>query len=315
MKQAKIVFDRIVEIRMDMGAGSKGANLGPEALIHSFKENRDISLDNIKSIIIENGYSNDSNMETDPFAKNIGGILQNYQSISTQINDLITENKKLLVFSGDHSSAGGIIAGIKMAHPEQRLGIIWIDAHADLHTPFTTPSGNIHGMPLAISLGIDNKGKSPNALNDHTLQLWEKLKNTGGISPKIRFQDLAFIGIRELESQEVQLIDNNGIKNFNVEEFRSNGQNASLLSINEHLKDCDRIFVSFDVDSLDTSVSRGTGTPVDNGFLPEEITGILKYFMRNPKLCCLEITEINPVLDKERPMAEAARKILSEALN
>lgn len=86
------------------------------------------------------------------------------------------------------------------------MGVIWIDAHADLHSPYTTPSGNMHGMPIACSLGEDNKERQQNRPDDETVEWWEKLKNMGGIFPKINYEDLIFIALRDFEPAEDHLI-------------------------------------------------------------------------------------------------------------
>ena len=93
-----------------------------------------------------------------------------------------------------------------MAYPDKKLGVIWIDAHADLHSPYTTPSGNMHGMPIACSIGEDNMEKAQNKLDDDTIEYWEKLKNLGGICPKINYSDLVYIALRDFEPAEDFLI-------------------------------------------------------------------------------------------------------------
>src|SRR5204863_2735786 len=109
--------------------------------------------------------------------------------------------------SGDHGTSGGTITGIKMAKPNSKLGVIWIDAHADLHTPYTTPSGNMHGMPLAAAIGEDNEDCKVHDLDEKTMKQWEQLKNFGKISPKILPEDIVFISLRDYEKEEKHLIE------------------------------------------------------------------------------------------------------------
>ena len=219
------------------------------------------------------------------------------------------------MFSGDHSSAGGTIAGIKSAFPEKRLGVIWIDAHADLHTPYTSPSGNVHGMPLSTALAEDNREAEERVPEEETVQHWELLKNTGKVSPKIDYSDLVFVGLRSFEEQEANLIHKNHVKVFGVDEVRKHGGSHIAHESLQHLSDCDLIYVSFDVDSLDDSLSKGTGTPVADGLLPEEVKDYLMRISSDPRLCCLEVTEINPLLDSENRMADIAWDILQSTVN
>ena len=202
-----------------------------------------------------------------------------------------------------------------MAKPKSKLGVIWIDAHADLHTPYTTPSGNVHGMPLAITLGEDNKDCAVHELDDETRTYWEKLKNIGKVSPKVLPEDVVLISARDYEKEEQYVIDKHNIKLITTKEVRMKGPENIVRSVTRHLDDCTDIYISFDVDSLDSSISRGTGTPVGNGLREREVEDLISKFMHNRKVCCFEITEVNPTLDKENLMAEIAFNILQRSVN
>jgi arginase len=220
-----------------------------------------------------------------------------------------------IVLAGDHSTGGATISGIKMANPKRKLGVIWIDAHADLHTPYTTPSGNMHGMPLAIALNEDNKACKVHEVDDKTVDYWEKLKNIGKISPKINPEDIVFIALRDFEKEEETLIKKHNIKVIPVAEVRRKGVEQVVRQTLLNLNHCDDIYISFDVDSLDSGISRGTGTPVPNGLREKEAEDLLASLMQNHKICCFEITEVNPTLDKENLMAEIAFNILQRCVN
>jgi arginase len=202
-----------------------------------------------------------------------------------------------------------------MAYPEKRLGVIWIDAHADLHSPYTTPSGNMHGMPLACVLGEDNRDKQQNKPDDETTEYWEKLKNLGGIYPKIHYSDLVFIALRDFEPQEDYLIKKNKVRIFNLQEIRKKAVERVAIDSLNYLDHCDLIYVSFDVDSMDSRISSGTGTPVPNGITEKEAGNLIYYIMRSKKIVCFEMVEINPTLDKENLMAENAFEILQKTTN
>ncbi|MFK8039482.1 MAG: arginase family protein, partial [Crocinitomicaceae bacterium] len=184
--------------------------------------------------------------------------------------------------------------------------------HADLHTPYTTPSGNIHGMPLATALGVDNRDFEINEVKDRTLVHWEQLKGMGGIIPKINAEDLVFISVRDTEVPEDKFIQKNNIKNYSVHEVREKTQEVVADEIEKKLSDCDIIYVSFDVDSMDCIlVSKGTGTPVENGLTPNEADYFMNYFANLSKVKCIEFVEINPCLDnKLNTMAETAYEVL-----
>ena len=233
-----------------------------------------------------------------------------YERIAKSVSETIKSGLFPVVLAGDHSTAGGTIAGIKIAKPKSRLGIIWIDAHADMHTPYTTPSGNMHGMPLATALGEDNKECQVHSPDQLTVEFWEKLKNIGKINPKIRPEDIVFIALRDYEKEEEYLIKKYGIKVIPVQEVRRKGVENVVRQTMLHLSACDDIYVSFDVDSLDSSISRGTGTPVSNGLKEREAEDMMASFMQTHKICCFEVTEVNPTLDKENLMAELAFNIL-----
>lgn len=238
-----------------------------------------------------------------------------YEKISKAVSDTIKSHFFPVVLSGDHSSAGATIAGIKMAKPKSKLGVIWIDAHADLHTPYTTPSGNLHGMPLAASLNEDNKECAVHELEPETKKYWDHLKHLGKIVPKVLPEDVVFISLRDYEKEEKHLIEKYGMKVISTNEVRRKGPENIVRSVIRYLSDCTDIYVTFDVDSLDPSISRGTGTPVSNGLREREAEDLISKFMHNRKICCFEITEVNPTLDKENLMAEIAFNILQRSVN
>jgi arginase len=198
--------------------------------------------------------------------------------------------------------------------PIQPLGVIWIDAHADLHTPFTTPSGNMHGMPLAVSLAEDNIENKVNDLDYETIDLWEMLKNVGGIAPKVEYRDLLFMTLRDFEEQEAYLIKKHKVKVLSTTEIRKTGITKICREAMKYLSHCDKIYISFDVDCLDPSVSRGTGTPVKGGLNEREAADIILDFVQNERVCCLEFTEVNPTLDSENVMAETVFEILQKVV-
>src|SRR6187549_2722939 len=164
---------KLIEVPSEIGAGTRGASLGVEAIkiaALDFMSNFFVHFPSEK-IEVENRILFEPIQS--PYAKRIQGVLTMYERVSKAVSDSLKNNFFPVILSGDHSSAGGTITGIKMAKPKSKLGVIWIDAHADLHTPYTTPSGNIHGMPLAITLSEDNKDCAVHQLDDDTKAYWE----------------------------------------------------------------------------------------------------------------------------------------------
>lgn len=306
---------KIIEVNSEIGAGTRGASLGVEAIKIAALDFMSSFFVNFPSEKVENENRLLYEPIASPYAKRIQGVLTMYERVSEAVKNTLSSGLFPVVLAGDHSTAGGTIAGIKMAKPKNRLGVIWIDAHADMHTPYTTPSGNMHGMPLAASINEDNLECGVHKPDEKTVDLWNKLKNIGDISPKINPEDIVFIALRDYEKEEEHLLKKHNIKVIPVQEVRKKGIVSVVRQTILHLSDCDDIYVSFDVDSLDSSISRGTGTPVSNGLKEREAEDMIAAFMQNHKICCFEITEVNPTLDKENLMAEIAFNILQRSVN
>ncbi|RYG49838.1 MAG: arginase [Chitinophagaceae bacterium] len=306
---------KLIEVPSEIGAGTRGASLGIDAIkiaALDFMSNFFVHFPSEK-IQVENQLLFEQIHS--PYAKRIHGVLSMYERISKAVSDSIKNNFFPVILSGDHSNAGGTIAGIKMAKPKSKLGVIWIDAHADLHTPYTTPSGNMHGMPLATAIAEDNLDNKVHTLDEKTEKIWNQLKTIGGIKQKVLPEDIVFISLRDFEKEEKNLIEKHGMKVIPTSEVRRNGAENVSRKVLRYLSDCTDIYVSFDVDSLDSAISKGTGTPVSNGLREREAEDLISKFMQNRKVCCFEITEVNPTLDKENLMAEIAFNILQRSVN
>jgi len=293
----------------EIGAGTRGASLGPQAIISAARKNESTFFDTYKPYIIPIFNEVLDKPTPYPFAKRIDGMVNVYESVKNEIVNFLERNKFPFVIAGDHCSAGATIAGIKKYFPNKRLGVVWVDAHADLHTPYTTPSGNLHGMPLATALGTDNLECKKNEINDETQNFWNHLK-----SNSILPEDLVFVAVRDTEEEEEFLIKKHTIRNFSVNEVREIGIENVVKKIDEQLANCELIYISFDVDSMDPAyTSLGTGTPVENGLYPQEAKQLLKGLINLPKTMAFEIVEVNPCLDdKQNKMAEIAFEIIED---
>ncbi|MFP5470297.1 MAG: arginase [Bacteroidia bacterium] len=305
----------IIENPSELGAGTRGASLGIGALkVAAFNAKSDFFKKYASTKITDYNYILHSDIKT-PKAKRIDGIVKVYNEVAEAVSKSIQHNKFPLVLAGDHSSAGGTITGVKLSNPDARVGVVWIDAHADLHTPYTTPSGNIHGMPLATALGIDNKENKQNQPTEEGIKFWKKLKTVGKITPKIQPKDLVYVALRDFESPEENFIRENKITVHSVRDVRKLGAEEIAKKIQKQLTKCDVIYISFDVDSLDCDlVSYGTGTPAEDGLTEQEASQLINLLLLDKKVCCLEVVEINPCLDnKQNRMAETAFRIIEKA--
>lgn len=302
----------IISVMSELGAGTRGSSLGFQALeIASLQYDRQFFPSRkIKAVKTENNlvfYK--SELE---FAKRLDGIARMYDNIQKEVAKKMTDGEFPAVFSGDHSNAGGTIAGIKTAFPQKRLGVIWVDAHSDLHSPYTSPTGNVHGMPLATALNDDNLENQNNQPSEETIWHWNEMK---GSNQRVNHSDLFFIGVRDNEEPEQNLMKKHNIPNITVDELREKGVKEIAKMALEYLKDCDLIYISFDVDSMDPSISRGTGTPVEHGLLEDEARELLLNLVDDKRLCCFETTEVNPLLDdKGNAMAEAAFRVVKPVI-
>lgn len=304
----------IIKNRSDIGAGTRGADLGIDAMeIAAINKGSDFFH---RYPFVDVPTRNDSVYENDqhPYAKYIPYVYEQCEEVATVVGNCLLRNQFPLVFSGDHSSAMGTISGIKSAFPEKTLGVVWIDAHADIHSPYTTPSGNMHGMPLGAMLNEDNPECAINKLDEETHTYWDKLKNLKLSGPKIKAEHLVYFGVRDTEQPEDSLIQSLGIRNFMVAEVRERGIDVCIQEALLRLRECDILYLSFDVDSMDSDlISDGTGTPVPRGFFPHEISTLLKGVSDSGKVCCLEIVEVNPLLDSQgNKMAEVTFDILEK---
>jgi arginase len=303
---------RLIEVKSEVGAGTRGASLGIDAIKIAALDFRSDFFKTHRGINIPDDNAALFGMIESRYAKRIRSVLKMFERVGAAVRDTLKDGKFPIILSGDHSTSGGSIAGVKMAYPDSRLGVIWIDAHADLHSPYTSPSGNMHGMPLATALAEDNIENKVNTLDYETIELWERLKNVGDISPKVEYRDLLFMTLRDFEEQEGYLIKQHRVKNYSTTEIRKTGVTKICREALKYLAQCDKIYITFDVDSLDPSISRGTGTPVKGGLNEREAADIILEFVQNEKVCCLEFTEINPTLDSENVMAETVFEILQK---
>ena len=304
----------ILKNRSDIGAGTRGSDMGIDALeIAAINSQNDFfNRHPFKDIKTHNETVYDKVKNTT--SKRINFVLEQCKRLKKATKLALEAGSFPLILSGDHSSALGSLAGIKAAYPDHTLGVVWIDAHTDLHTPLSTPSGNVHGMPLAAALGHDNSAYQINSVSKETLTDWEQMKNLGTVTPIVQPEHLIYFGVRDTEKEEDALMSENGIRNYPVHEIRHRGLVQCVEEALSQLAQVDLIYITFDVDALDCDlISHGTGTPVSKGFDPKEVIQLIQGIQASNKVVALEVSEINPLLDeKGNRMAETAFKVIDE---
>jgi|LSQX01.1.fsa_nt_gb arginase len=221
--------------------------------------------------------------------KNLAAVVKVSQELFTDLNRILSQDCFPIVLGGDHSISIGSIAAA--ANHAENLGVIWLDAHPDLNTVETTPSGRIHGMPLAISLGLGHP----------------QLINIGGFYPKIKPDQIVIIGARSIDSGEKQLIKELGIKLYPMTAVRRLGiQQVIAESIQYLAEKTDAVHLSFDLDVLDPGVAPGVGTPSPNGMTIRECAVIMAELGQTGMITSMDIVELNPLLDVNQQTADSA---------
>jgi arginase len=301
---------KVLEVKSEIGAGTRGASMGVEAIkIASldaksdfFRKHDSVEVENVNELLYDGAEH--------AHAKFIDGVLIMEERVCLEVYETLLDELFPLVIAGDHSTAYGTMAGIKKAFPKKRLGVIWIDAHADFHSPYTTPSGNMHGMPLAMACSFDNLECKVNDPKGETVDYWEQIKNVGIPGAKILPEDIVLVSVRDFEKPENYLINKYNMNFIETEDVKKLGAEKIAARALQMLDHCDLIYVSFDVDSMDSRISSGTGTPVPNGLTVEEAKVLNTELGKSPKVCAWEIVEVNPTLDTENRMAESGFEVM-----
>lgn len=271
-----------------------GVDLGPKAIRYAGLINR---LEKLNLNVIDYGDLNVTNErlnENELNLKNLENVATGNELIAQKVIEVVNKDEFPLILGGDHSIAIGSIAGL--ADKYKDLGVIWYDAHADLNNAETSPSGNIHGMSLAVCLG-----------NGH-----ERLTSINGNQPKINPENVVLIGARDLDDGEKELIKQIGIKLYTMTDIEEKGMQSVIEETLDYLKDrTDGIHLSLDVDGLDPIHTPGTGTPVIGGITYRETILAMQMLNKSHLITSAEVVEVNPLLDQQNQTAEVAVDIIS----
>ena len=293
---------RLLSVEMDLGAGRRGVDMGPSALrIAGIRERleqlgHDVE-DDRESIFVP---TRERAEEFDPRLKFLPEVHEGCVRLSERVYRSKRDGAIPIVMGGDHSIAIGTVAGVSTWCREAgvRLGVVWIDAHADFNTAVTTPSGNIHGMPLAV---ITGRGV-------------EELTSIMAAGP-IDDDRVALIGVRDLDQMEKTAVKESGIRVFTMADIDRSGMAAvAEQAIAEVAAVVDVLHISFDVDSLDPDIAPGVGTPVAGGLSFRELHLLMETVASAGIIGSFEVVEVNPVLDVRNKTAETAVEMVSSAL-
>ncbi|SHH91543.1 arginase [Virgibacillus chiguensis] len=281
----------IIGVPMDLGQSRRGVDMGPsamryagavqrlEALGYTLHDYGDIGITRPDKQAARQSYQ----------LKNLPQVVEANEKLATMVDQTIEKGHFPLVFGGDHSIAIGSLAGIAK-HYEQ-LGVIWYDAHGDLNTTETSPSGNIHGMPLAVSLGFGH----------------EELTSIAGYSPKVKPENIVIIGARSLDPGERELIREKGIHVYTMHEVDRIGMSNVIEKAVAYLSPrTDGVHVSVDLDGLDPSEAPGVGTPVIGGMTYRESHLAMEMLAEAGIITSAEFVEVNPILDEKNKTAALA---------
>ena len=291
----------VLGVPMDLGSGRRGVDMGPSAiriagvaarlteLGHKVVDDGDVVIKNIEELKVG-----------DPRARYLPEIARASAIIARKVERIMGLGHFPLVLGGDHSIALGTVSGIgTFAHSQsKKLGLLWVDAHGDINTPETSPSGNIHGMPLAALLGFGVP----------------ELTSIGGTVPKLNPANVALVGIRSLDAGEKKRLKETGVQVHTMSDIDRHGVHRVMKKAIAQVTDgTDFVHVSVDLDAVDPSVAPGVGTPVKGGLDYREAHLIMEVIADAGVMTSLELVEVNPILDKCNASAEFAVELVQSA--
>lgn len=284
----------IIGMPMDLGQLRRGVDMGPSAMRYAGMIERlktlQYEIDDLGDIPIgrpEVVVRKDTNL------RNLELVAEKSELLAKRVDEVVSAGSFPLVLGGDHSIAIGTLSGV--AKHYQNLGVIWYDAHGDLNTAETSPSGNIHGMPLAVSIGIGHPF----------------LTGIAGYCPKIKPENIVIIGARALDDGEKVLIRENGIKVYTMHEVDRLGMTKVMEETIDYLKDkTDGVHLSFDLDGLDPNDAPGVGTPVIGGISYRESNLAMELLSEANIITSAEFVEVNPILDEKNKTATVAVSLM-----
>lgn len=290
----------IIGVPMDLGAGRRGVDMGPSAIRIAGLDDR---LRELGHKVIDEGDLTIKTQEEqkikDPKAKYLPEITRAVNILARKVEKIVAHGHFPLVLGGDHSVAVGTISGIA-AHckrKKKKLGVLWIDAHSDINTPQSSPSGNVHGMPMAALLGLGPR----------------ELVGINGSFKKLDPQSVVIIGLRSVDQGERANLKRLKVNVYTMEDIDKDGIHKVFKRAMSQIGRVDYLHVSFDLDSVDPVYAPGVGTPVKGGLDYREAHLLMELIAESNKLTSFEIVEVNPILDEHNRSAEFAVELIESA--
>jgi arginase len=292
----------IIGAPLDLGAGRRGVDMGPSA----------VRVANLNGRLAELGYEvedlgnvpvvqPESQGEVDSRAKYLPQIVETCTQVAGMVVRALEAGKFPLVLGGDHSIAVGTVSGASkfFQRTDQKLGLIWMDAHTDMNTPDSSPSGNVHGMPLACCIGVGPR----------------ELTNIFGYSPKVDPANVALVGIRSVDGTERDIVQRSGVHAFTMREIDERGMRSVIEEAIRIAGDGTAGFhVSLDMDAVDPREAPGVGTPVQGGITYREAHLAMEMLGDTGRLVSMEVVEVNPVIDEANRTAILAVELVMSAM-
>lgn len=292
----------IIGAPLDLGANIRGANMGPSAIriagLHQGLLTLGYSVTDLDDLMVPTRESIAEDVKNQKYLPMIADLCR---QVAAKVETCLDEDQHPILLGGDHSIAVGSISG-SAAYAKKhglRLGVIWIDAHADINTPESSPSGNIHGMPLGALLGEGHP----------------ELTEISGAGPKLNPQDVALIGVRNIDEIEKVLVNQSGVSTFTMRHVDEKGI-AKIMDevLSVHLHSCDIIHVSFDLDGVDPLYAPGVSTPVPGGLSYREAHLALEIIADSNKMCACDFVELNPMQDTSHQTAKLCVELIQSVL-
>jgi arginase len=282
---------RIIGVPMDLGQSRRGVDMGPSALrvagLQARLKQLGHQVEDIGNIPVKQA---EEMPVGEKRAKYMAEIAETCKDLAEIVQKCLEEDFVPLVLGGDHSIAAGAVSGVAayFRKEKKQIGYIWLDAHGDMNTPESSPSGNVHGMPLAAVMGYG----AP------------ELVDLLGFKPKVEPQNIVLVGVRDLDLQERRLVKKSGVRVFTMRDIDERGMREVMADALKYATDdTDGISVSLDMDFVDPSDAPGVGTPVRGGVTYREAHLAMEMIADSDAMASMEVVEINPVIDEHNRTA------------
>lgn len=291
----------LTNVHLDLGAPRRGAAVGPAALHHAGIVDALQALGH--AVIAQHTVAQDDAADPghDPRARYVAPIAAVCGDLAELVEQSLQAGRFPLVLGGDHSLAIGSVAGVvrHVRRSGRELGVLWVDAHPDMNTPGTSPSGNLHGMPLAVLLGHGR----------------DALTGITGGAPALAPGHVVLFGVRDIDRDEQWLVQYSGVHVFSRAEIADRGIEVCLADALDLLRPASAgIHLSFDLDACDPAIAPGVATPVAHGFDRGEALAICEQLARSGRLISMELVELDPTLDAGNRTGELAVRLIASAL-